>query len=235
MSIKTILFDLDGTLLPMDNDEFTKIYIKLLAGEAAKWGYDPEIMVPALWKGTGAMVKNDGSRLNCEAFWSTFDALLQKKASDDEPKFDAFYVNDFNKAKAVTGENVLAVQAVALAKEKAEHVVLATNPLFPPCAVKTRLSWIRLPYEEFDHVTNYKNSGFCKPNPSYYMEIMDKLGVKPEECLMVGNDVDEDIIPASDLGMSTYLITDCLINRTGKEMPGNAGSFREFIEYLSKL
>lgn len=33
--IDTILFDLDGTLLPMDQDAFTEYYFKLLAGKMA--------------------------------------------------------------------------------------------------------------------------------------------------------------------------------------------------------
>lgn len=33
--IKAILFDLDGTLLPMDQDEFTKGYFNLLAAKLA--------------------------------------------------------------------------------------------------------------------------------------------------------------------------------------------------------
>lgn len=35
MKLTTVLFDLDGTLLPMDNDEFTKGYFKLLAAKLA--------------------------------------------------------------------------------------------------------------------------------------------------------------------------------------------------------
>ena len=35
MSITTVLFDLDGTLLPMDNDVFTKCYFKLLVQQLA--------------------------------------------------------------------------------------------------------------------------------------------------------------------------------------------------------
>lgn len=40
--IKAILFDLDGTLLPMDNDAFTKYYFKLLCKKLAPMGYDPQ-------------------------------------------------------------------------------------------------------------------------------------------------------------------------------------------------
>ena len=46
---------------------------------------------------------------------------------------------------------------------------------------------------------------------------MDKLGLDPRECLMVGNDVGEDMA-ASALGMKTFLLTPCLINRTGEDI-----------------
>ena len=235
MSIKAILFDLDGTLVSMDNDAFTEVYIKLLAAKAREWGYEPESMVPALWKGTKAMITNDRSRTNCEAFWATFDELLQKKASDDEVKFDTFYTNEFHGAKSVVKENPLAKEAVALAREKAQQVILATNPLFPPCAVETRLGWVGLQYDAFDLVTNYKNSGACKPNPAYYEEILEKIGVPASECLRVGNDMDEDVLAAGSLGMQTYLVTDYLINRSDHELDCNHGTFEELIDYLKQL
>ena len=45
MAITTILLDLDGTLLTMDNDEFTKGYFKMLVKKMAPLGYDPEKLV----------------------------------------------------------------------------------------------------------------------------------------------------------------------------------------------
>ena len=64
MAIKMILFDLDGTLLPMDMDEFIKNYFGRLSKKLAPLGYDPQQLVKNIWTGTMAMVKNDGSRTN---------------------------------------------------------------------------------------------------------------------------------------------------------------------------
>ena len=61
MSIRTILFDLDGTLLPMDQDAFIHAYTHRLAAYMAPYGYDPQLLIKALWTGTGAMVKNNGA------------------------------------------------------------------------------------------------------------------------------------------------------------------------------
>ena len=41
MQLTTVLFDLDGTLLPMDQDEFIKDYFVRIAHTMAGHGYDP--------------------------------------------------------------------------------------------------------------------------------------------------------------------------------------------------
>ena len=64
MPITTILFDLDGTLLPMDQDTFAKAYVKGLTVAAEPAGYSPMILGTAIMAGTAAMVKNNGEKTN---------------------------------------------------------------------------------------------------------------------------------------------------------------------------
>ena len=94
MKLKAILFDLDGTLLPMDQDVFVGSYFKLLAKKLAPYGYDSEQLIRAIYKGTAAMVMNDGTMTNEERFWVTFDKIMQRDARKDEPVFAEFYEND---------------------------------------------------------------------------------------------------------------------------------------------
>ena len=82
MKYRAMLFDLDGTLLPMDNDKFTKGYFKLLTKAAAVHGYTYETLIPAMWKGVSAMVKNDRSRLNRDAFWAVFADIFHQTFGD---------------------------------------------------------------------------------------------------------------------------------------------------------
>ena len=103
MKKKTILFDLDGTLLPMDQDAFTRGYFKLLAQKLAPHGYDPAALVDNIWAGTAAMVGNDGKRTNEAAFWDRFAALYGEQVREDIPLFDAFYRQEFQQAKAFCG------------------------------------------------------------------------------------------------------------------------------------
>lgn len=235
MGIKAVLFDLDGTLLPMDQDVFTKYYFKLLAQKLAPRGYDPKQLIDCIWAGTVSMVKNDGSCKNEEAFWNKFAQLLGDHVHDDEPVFEAFYKNEFSGAKQACGYNPKAAEAVAKVKAAGFRVALATNPLFPAIATENRIRWAGLTPDAFELYTTYENSSYCKPNPKYYLEITEQLGVKPEECLMVGNDVGEDMI-AETLRMKVFLLTDCLINKDGKDISAYPqGGFEQLIEYISEI
>lgn len=232
--LDAILFDLDGTLLPMDNDVFTEGYIKLLAKAVSPLGYEQKSMSYAMWKGVAAMLKNDGRCRNCERFWDSFEETLGIDCRAHIPYFDEFYTKEFHRAIEFTQPTAKARIAVELAKKKADRVVLATNPLFPRVAVVARLSWAGLRPEDFDLITDYENFGTCKPNPAYYREITDTLGIAPDRCLMIGNNAQEDVVAAQAVGMSTFLLDDCLI--PFDPIPQTPqGNFDELIAYLENL
>lgn len=234
MGIKTVLFDLDGTLLPMDQDVFVKHYFGLLARKLAPYGYEQETLIGAIWKGTGAMVKNDGSCTNEEAFWNCFCKLLGPETRRDEPIFDEYYRKEFQAVQQVCGYTPQAAQTVARCKELGLQVALATNPIFPAVATQSRIRWAGLQPEDFMLYTTYENACFCKPNPKYYQAITQQLGADPAQCLMVGNDATEDLA-ASKIGMQVFLLTDCLINKEDKDISHYPhGSFPELMDYIEK-
>ncbi len=230
--IKTILFDLDGALLPMEQDDFLKAYMGGLARKMAPYGYEPQSLIKAIWTGTGAMVQNDGKVPNMEAFWATFCAVLGRDARADEPIFEDFYCEEFQQVRQVCGYTPMASQTIQQLKDQGYTLVLATNPLFPAIATHSRIRWAGLRPEDFALVTTYENSCRCKPNPGYYRDILDTLGLNPEECLMVGNDIGEDMI-AQTLGMQVFLLTDHLINKDEEDITRYLhGSFPELMAYL---
>lgn len=235
MSIKVVLFDLDGTLLPMDQETFIKAYFGGLVKMLADHGYDPEVLVKSIWAGTGAMIKNNGECTNEKTFWKSFAGFFGDKVYDDEPYFDEFYRTEFQKVADVCGFVPQAAEVVQALQKAGTRIVLATNPLFPAIATHSRIRWAGLSPEDFELVTTYENSSYCKPNLKYYEEILEKIGVTPEECLMVGNDVSEDMI-TEKLGMKTFLLTDCLINKENVDISAYPnGSFGELMEYLKEL
>ena len=235
MKITTVLFDLDGTLLPMDMNVFIKAYFGGLARRLAPHGYEPQRLVDAIWQGTAAMVKNNGEVPNEERFWQGFEAAYGKPARQDEELFAAFYREDFDKVRTSCGYTPAAREVINTVKTCGLRTALATNPIFPAMATERRIAWAGLSTSDFELYTTYENSRFCKPNPNYYRDVMQALGVSPEECLMVGNDVGEDMI-AETLGCRVFLLTDCIINPKNADISVYPhGSFDELIAFIKNL
>ena len=235
MKVTAILFDLDGTLLPMDQDAFTGSYFSNLAAKAATKGYQPNALIDTVWAGTAAMVKNDGAKTNEAVFWELFAAKYGGDALNDIPFFEEFYRTDFQKARDICGFAPMAKEIVHNLKARGLRVILATNPLFPAVATESRIRWAGLEPDDFELYTTYENSRHCKPNPEYYNDIMQELNLGPEECVMVGNDVGEDMI-AETLGMKVFLLTDCLINKQNEDISKYPhGGFDELKVFLDGL
>ena len=128
-----------------------------------------------------------------------------------------------------------AAEAIREIKAMGYRTILATNPLFPAIATMSRVRWTGLQPEDFELITSFENSCYAKPNLKYFEEILEKQGLKPEECVMVGNDVAEDMV-ARHLGLKVFLMTDCLINKPGADITQFPhGSFPELMEFIRGL
>lgn len=233
-NLKVIFFDLDGTLLPMD-ERFDKRYFSLLVKRLAPLGYAPENVIKSVWAGINSMIANNGEKSNEQAFWDTYAQINGESSRADEKHFKEFYENDFDGIKEVCGFDPCAKGIIKDLKDSGYRLILATNPIFPRIATEKRIRWAGLEPSDFEIVTTYEDSRFCKPNLKYFETLCEMLNVSPEECLMVGNDVDDDM-PAEKLGMKVFLLIDCLLNGEGKDLSiypqGNLEDLMKFIKNL---
>jgi FMN phosphatase YigB (HAD superfamily) len=233
--IDTIIFDLDGTLLQFSQKAFIDAYFSELGKVFVRLGMDCEQSIKAVWAGTKAMFLNDGGQTNAERFWATFAKYMGTNKSETETieaACDKFYITEFNSIKSIMTPSDIPKRLINSLKTKGYNTVLATNPLFPACAVATRLSWIGLEMQDFIHVTHYSNCSYCKPNPGFYREVFKKIQKEPEQCIMVGNNPAEDMC-AGDLGAETFLLTDCLENETDTDITAfRNGTLAELEEYM---
>jgi HAD superfamily hydrolase (TIGR01549 family) len=232
--LTTILFDLDGTLLPLEEKPFLDIYFGLLAKRFSTFGLDSKTIIAAIWKSTEAMYQNTGSQTNEQAFWDSFESLGGIQTIP-RAEFDRFYEEEFDQVQASSWVNPLSRKTLDLLKEKGYQAALATNPIFPAIATKKRIGWAGLRVEDFLIVTTFENSHATKPSKAYYQEVLEQIGKSPSECLMVGNDATEDVA-AEKAGIPVYLITDCLINEHNVDLSQKKkGTFEEFYQFVQSL
>lgn len=235
--IDTVLFDLDGTLLPIDIKVFVTSYLGAIGRFARGRGINGFAFVTAVREGLDAMFDNDGTQSNENAFWAAFGDRFSRTHSQDEVRelcMD-FYRTDFNRIADKVEPDPFAACAIDLLKARGYRIALATNPLFPHIATWERCGWTGVDPAKFELITTYEDYSFAKPKIGYYREVLDNLGVEASRCLMVGNDVDEDMC-ASELGIATYLITPYLLNRSESDLDVyEKGTLEDLCTYIEKL
>ena len=203
---KTILFDLDNTLILFDEVKFFKAYIKKVAPIME------DIISPHnLWRmvlnATKAVLHNNGQLTNKEVFNQTFSRGLEENTEEIWYRFIKFYENEFDKLKSLVTVNQGVSEIFSTLAKKDTKIVIASNPFWPCIAMEKRMGWAGLNKKQVHLITHMENMHFCKPRLEYYKEICSIINEKPEDCLMVGDDPINDMV-AGKLGMKTFLVTD---------------------------
>ena len=233
---RAICFDLVGTLLPMDLDEFMQSYFKIIYDFMTARGIDGGAFLEALQRGTRAMVVHDDGATNEEAFWDEFFKHADPDAADWEALLTEFYEGPFGELGAGVTPNPATAQALETLRAKGYPLVLTTMPMFPPQAVRWRLQWAGVGPDWFERLTTYDNSTIVKPQPRYYAENVAALGVNGDDVLMVGNNTVEDLA-FMGIGADGYLITDWLLDPTdGFDLDRvKHGSMEDFARWVETL
>ena len=234
--ITTVLFDLDGTLIRMDQDEFIRLYFVSLLDRMSALGYNKSLMKTALEGAVVASIRNDGTMTNEARFWDAFDSLSGRLGDKLKDEIDSYYKNEFNSViEASCAAYPRAREVLDAVKARGLRPILATNPLFPMVATHARIRLGGMSPDDFEYITAYENSSYCKPNPAYFTELLDKLEIAPDECVMIGNDTRDDFC-AHALGIPVFVLTECLINRDNVDLDEYPhGGFDELIEYINSL
>ncbi len=212
MSLKAILFDLDDTLLGNNNDRFLTGYFPLLS-DYVKDYIAPGKFIEELMIGTQAMIQNmERDRTNSDIFWDVFCSNTGLERRQFEPYVVQFYKDEFYKLEGLTHRKSEAKKIIEYCFTRQQKVAIATNPLFPMSAISQRLEWADIPADKYDFaiITAYENMHSAKPQAAYYEEILEKINVSPQEAMMVGDNWENDMVPAASLGLQTYWITDLI-------------------------
>jgi FMN phosphatase YigB (HAD superfamily) len=205
---KTLLLDLDNTLLNNDMDTFVATYLGSLAQRMAPFA-DPEKMVKALLSATYKMSQNQQpDRTLMNVFDAAFYPALNLEKDDVQATLDAFYAEDFPELRRLTQPRPAAVALVKKALADGYQIGVATNPLFPKTAILQRLDWAGLSASQssFTLVPSYSSFHFAKPNPAFFAEFLAQMGWPDGPIAMVGDEADLDISGARQLGLPAFWV-----------------------------
>ena len=155
MSIKVVLFDLDGTLLPMNQDKFIEVYFKNLTEYMCRDGeHEPSEYYQAIWQGVVAMITNDNSFDNEVAYFNAIGKIYGTECAQREyPKYEKFYLTEYVKGKSECWYTTRSREIIDSLKKKGLRLALATNPVFPTVATNMRMGWVDLNPDDFELVT----------------------------------------------------------------------------------
>ena len=206
--INTVLFDLDNTLALYDEMKFAQYYFPRLAARFADV-LPTEKFAERLINSTLLVHQNDGSRTNLELFLQLFGDGLEISQAEVWKRFNAFYDEDFSWFKEIVVKPDRSAEVMHELLDMKLRLAVATNPVLPLNVQMKRLAWSGLAGIDFALVTSIENMNYCKPHLGFYRQVCQILGVRPEECLMVGDDPANDMV-AAKIGMKTYLTQDSL-------------------------
>lgn len=205
---KAVFFDLDGTLLPVDLDRMFGAYFEILRKSEimSLIAKDTEDAFRIFNEAAGIMMGNRGRDTNEDVFFAYIEKMTGKGKEIFSKPFDGFYTTVFDSLSGLVQKNGIQRRIVNTVLAKGYKTVLATMPVFPLSAAVARLSWIGLYPHDFQYISHYGNSTYLKPHPEYYCEILRKMDLDGEDCIMVGNNIKEDM-SAQNLGFDVFLVT----------------------------
>ena len=207
--IKAILLDLDNTLLKNPDHTFALTYLSIAeAFFRERWGIQDvaQLFVQSI----KAMSNHRDMHTSNTMLRAT---LLANKTQHPLEKVNAdlstFYESMFPDLRPCV-EPIPGVRAVVDDFINRDYaVVIATNPLYPAIAIQQKLIWAGLSpnLDDYAFVTTADNMHYVKPDPAYYAEILARIGIEPDETVMVGDSTRNDLHPAQQLNIHTYHIT----------------------------
>jgi len=218
----TLLLDLDGTILDIEVSFFLGPMVEAMHRcfrDILEMGRFRE----GLFGGTEAIIfepRYDGET-NMEGFNRVFSDLTGVQVTDTERRFGRFYREIFPTLKGYGKPVEGASEFVVRAAKEGYTLCLATNPIFPTSATLERLKWSGVDPAFFRFIPGLETMSTCKPRPEYFLELASRLDVDPSSCLMIGNDMEQDL-PASEIGMGTFLVEGQVVSRGRTELEPDA-------------
>ena len=230
----TLVFDLDDTLLHTNMESFIPAYFQTLASHLSG-RVSVDVILRALVHGMGLMNDSeDPMRTLQEVFEADFYPKLGIPKEELLDVIEEFYDEVFPKLAEHTSARPAAVPLIEWALSCGFRVAIATDPFFPRKATHHRIRWAGLDPKKLELISTFEHFHFTKTHPAYYAEMLGQLGWPDGPVLMVGNEVQRDLIPAHRLGLKTYWINGDSASSPGFEAGrGTLAELRPWLESVN--
>jgi len=233
--IRTLLWDLDGTLLQVSMKEFIPAYLGGLYRHLGP-DIDEQLFSRSVRGIIGGML---GERVPTGSNEETF-LLGLKQTMGIAPErfrraFDAFCDDGLTDLADLVKPLPLVPNLLAKARQRGLEMVIATNPVFPRRIIEARLHSAGLSESDFSLVTCFEETRYCKPQAGFFDDLLVTIDRRPKECLMIGNDTEHDLA-AGRCGIPTYLLETNLIDRAGGDYICDfRGDHRQLLSFFDRL
>ena len=211
---------------------FEKIYFKGLYMKVAPYGIGFEEFLNAMNKGIYDMVVNDGKNTNEYVFWNSFKNSLGEEILKLKPIIDDFYLDGYENALSACKEKPFVAETILKFQKMGIKMLIATNPLFLKIGAVKRAKIAGFDLDLMEEITSYEFCSYSKPNPMYYEELVKRHNIDKSKCLVVGNNIEEDMV-ARKAGLDVFLLNDDIINPNNQdysELP--QGSILDLFNYV---
>lgn len=231
--VKVVLFDLYGTLISIHTDE--EDVERLWKPLSYFYGYHGAVYTPQ-------ELKEEYSRLVAQE-----TVRIQKKRVDPwgEIKLERVFGKLFSQKKVRASQQLIrtvgqmfracssrrvelypgARELLEELKRQGREIYLLSNAQRVFTEYEMKALGI---YDIFDGIWISSDWGCKKPSHEYFNSLLQKLPYSPEEIMMVGNSVHDDMVPALQLGLRT-----CFLNTDGVQEFPDCNLVCKFADYKS--
>lgn len=204
--IKAVLLDMDNTILANPDHVFARKFKQLVESFFAElWGLAN--ISEAMVDGMRVMCDTPHyDRTNGEILVDALQRSTQLDRADVLEGINTFYQQAYPQLRTCVSPIAGAVELITFLRDNSYAVVITTNPIYSESGVRQRLQWAGLPDEGYAFITHADNMHFAKSDPAYYAEIIARIGIEPDEAVIIGDGLDNDIRAAQVIGMHTYYV-----------------------------
>ena len=223
MPIKSIIFDLYGTLIDIETDESMEEIYRGIAHFLTYQGvylhrWEVRDLYYQIMKQQKEQSREEYPEINVESIWSTFLRQEGMKVATARKKLAKTLAHIYRGISRKRLQLYPSVKNVLHKLRDTYRLALISDA--QPCYALPEIQAVGLD-GYFDPIIISANYGFRKPDPRLIQDALEIMSLTPAEVIFVGNDMYRDIYGASMLDIKTILFASKQGKESSKDITAN--------------